>query len=153
MRRGLMRYHLLVQLFLNCFTHTSPMTDPEFTLLFSLNSWVPKFVWAVKQSGFTDILEELGAGGFRIIQLQLFPLCCKCCTLIMICIFKYRFVFQSYVMKYIYSFRCEIRVTLMLCSSSSSILSFYLIFPHPLISFTNYQDFSTVWLSTSCLRR
>ena len=32
----------------------------------------------------------------------------------------------------------------MLCSSSSSILSFYLIFSHPLISFTNYQDFSDV---------
>ena len=47
-RRGLMRYHLV---FWNCFklfTHTSPMTDPEFTLLFSLNSWVPKFVRAVK---------------------------------------------------------------------------------------------------------
>ena len=44
-RRGLMRYPIPV---LNYFTHTSPMTDPEFTLLFSLNSWVPKFVWAVK---------------------------------------------------------------------------------------------------------
>ena len=29
-RRGLMRYHLLVRTVLNCFTHTSPMTDPEF---------------------------------------------------------------------------------------------------------------------------
>ena len=47
-RRGLMRYRLLVQTVLNCFTHTSPMTDPEFILLFSLNSWVPKFVRAVK---------------------------------------------------------------------------------------------------------
>ena len=47
-RRGLMRYRLLVQTVFNCFTHTSPMTDPEFILLFSLNSWVPKFVWAVK---------------------------------------------------------------------------------------------------------
>ena len=48
LRRGLMRYHLV---FWNCFklfTHTSPMTGPEFTLLFSLNSWVPKFVRAVK---------------------------------------------------------------------------------------------------------
>ena len=48
LRRGLMRYRLLVQTVLNCFTHTSPMTDPKFTLLFSLNSWVPKFVRAVK---------------------------------------------------------------------------------------------------------
>ena len=32
MRRGLMRYCLLVQTVLNCFTHTSPMTDPEFIL-------------------------------------------------------------------------------------------------------------------------
>ena len=47
-RHGLMRYRLIAQTVLNCFTHTSPMTDPEFTLLFSLNSWVPKFVRAVK---------------------------------------------------------------------------------------------------------
>ena len=30
LRRGLMRYRLLVQTVLNYFTHTSPMTDPEF---------------------------------------------------------------------------------------------------------------------------
>ena len=31
-RRGLMRYHLPAWTVLNCFTHTSPMTDPEFIL-------------------------------------------------------------------------------------------------------------------------
>ena len=31
-RRGLMRYHLPTWTVLNCFTHTSPMTDPEFIL-------------------------------------------------------------------------------------------------------------------------
>ena len=34
LRRSLMRYRLLVQTVLNCFTHTSPMTDPEFICLF-----------------------------------------------------------------------------------------------------------------------
>ena len=89
-----------------------------------------------------QILEELDQEASGSYSYCLFPLCCKCCTLEMICIFKYRFAFQSYVMKYIYSFRCEIRVySDVVCSSSSSILSLYLIYSHPLISFSNYRYF------------
>ena len=53
-----------------------------------------------------------------------------------------------------YSFRCEIRVTLMLlCSSSSSVLIFYLIYPHPLISFLDYPVISTFDCSIGVIYR
>ena len=65
------------------FTHTSPMTDPEFILfLFSLNSWVPKFVRAVKCFRLLQIhLEELEAGGFNVSYLELLPLDQMLCVL------------------------------------------------------------------------
>ena len=63
------------------FTHTSPMTDPEF-ILFSLNSWVPKFVRAVKCFRLLQIhLEELEAGGFNVSYLELLPLDQMLCVL------------------------------------------------------------------------
>ena len=52
-----------------------------------------------------------------------------------------------------YSFRCEIRVTLMLLCSSSSVLIFYLIYPHPLISFLDYPVISTFDCSIGVIYR
>ena len=75
------------------------MTGPEFILLFSLNSWVPNFVRAVKLSGFTDILKELEQEASGSYSYYLFPLCCKCCTLISAIVYI-TVIFQSYVIYY-----------------------------------------------------
>ena len=55
------------------FTHTSPMTDPEFILfVFSLNSWMPNFVRAVKCFRILQIhLEELEVGSFTASYLEI----------------------------------------------------------------------------------
>ena len=69
-----------------------------------------------------------------------------------VCIYCFWFQVMWYII--FYSFRCEIRVTLMLCSSfSSSILIFYLIYPHPLNSFINYSVIVDPWCSICVVYR
>ena len=68
MRRGLMRYHLLVwtvfKLFYSYQSHDWPGV---YFVLFSLNSWVLYLYGQSSSRDFTDTLGELGAGGFRIL--------------------------------------------------------------------------------------
>ena len=134
-RRCLVRYHLLVRTVFKLFySYQSHDWPGVYFVVF------PKLLGAQFCTGSQvvrnlQILEELEQEASGSYSYSLFPLCCKCYTLIMMYI-QVQMYISSYVIYIIcYSFRCEVRVTLMLCSSSSYILSFYLIFPHPLSSF------------------
>ena len=69
-------------------------------VLFSLNSWVPKFVRAVKCFRLLQIhLEELEAGGFNVSYLELLPLNQMLCVLWWWYVYMYQtdLYFKAYV--------------------------------------------------------
>ena len=128
------------------FTHTSPMTDPEFILLFSLNSWVPKFVRAVKCFRLCRFTwRSSKAGSFTISYVELFPLWYDVLYSDNGMYIQYSFVFK--VMLYNTSYFVPLRVScysdfVQLWSSSSSILLVLSFLSHPLNSSINVLVFS-----------
>ena len=87
------------------------MTDPEFTLLFSLNSWVPNLYGQSSGQEFADILEELEQEASGSYSYSLFPLCCKCCTLKML-LYTYT-DFISKICYLLYVIRSAVRFVLL----------------------------------------
>ena len=109
------------------FTHTSPMTDPEFILFV-----FPKLLGAQICTGsqvfqaFTDTFE--GAQS-RKLHHQLFKDQFRCdmmyCTLIMVCIYNTVLYSKLCYIIHLILFRCEFRVTLILFSCDLLLLLFY----------------------------
>ena len=117
------------------YSHQSHDWLRVYFVLFSLNSWVPKLVRAVKCFRLLQIhLEELEAGGFNVSYLELLPLDQMLCVLWWwyVYMYKTRFVFRSlcYIIYFIRSaVSCDLRFSsiLIFLPSYSSSSNFFLI--------------------------